>query len=158
MTDWLLRRAHRQVQLTLVLLNPDIPFLCNNANSVDPDQLKPTDLELHCLSFCMWMCVNKLDQVLVFISRKLEVGVGSYFFQHGKKGKRTVRGVPKSQKVQGVQQSQTAPFLRHQEEEETEKKQRSANRTNVQKTPRLALSSPSKVIAMLKELKNTRRK
>ena len=34
--------------------------------------------------------------------------------------------------------------------------QTSANRTNVQKTLRSALSSPSKVIAMLKGLKNTR--
>ena len=33
--------------------------------------------------------------------------------------------------------------------------QTSANRTNVRKAPRLALSSPSEVIAMLKGLKNT---
>ena len=36
------------------------------ANSVDPDQLapKPTDLNLHYLSFSMWICVNNLDQVI----------------------------------------------------------------------------------------------
>ena len=54
---------------------------------------------------------------------------------HAKKGKR---------KVQGVPQSQTAALPRHKEEEETD------NRTE---TLRLALSSPSEVIAMLKGLK-----
>ena len=47
--------------LTLVLLNPDIPCLskqCRSrsvgfANSVDPDQKKPTDLDLHCLPLSM---------------------------------------------------------------------------------------------------------
>ena len=36
------------------------------ANSVDPDQLaskKPTDLDLHCLPFSMWIYINNLDQV-----------------------------------------------------------------------------------------------
>ena len=44
------------------------------------------------------------------------------------------------------------------EEEETEKNKTSANRTNVRKALRLALSSPIEVIAMLKGLKNTRTK
>ena len=35
--------------LTLVLLNPDIPCL-------DPN---PTDLDLHCLSFSIWIYINK---------------------------------------------------------------------------------------------------
>ena len=37
------------------------------ANSVDPDQLaskKPTDLDLHCLSWSMCICINTLDQVI----------------------------------------------------------------------------------------------
>ena len=63
-----------------------------------------------------------------------------------KKGKR---------KVQGVPQSQTAALLRHQEEIDN---QTSANGTNVRKALRLALSSPSEVIAMLKGLKNPRTK
>ena len=66
-----------------------------------------------------------------------------------KKGKR---------KVQGVPQSQTAALPRHQEEEETDKSKKSTNRTNVRKALRLALSSPSEVIAILKGLKNTRTK
>ena len=59
-----------------------------------------------------------------------------------KKGKR---------KVQGVPQIQAAALPRHQEENQT-----SANRTNVRKALRSALSSPSEVIAMLKGLKNIR--
>ena len=55
-------------------------------------------------------------------------------------------------KVQRVPQSQTAALPRHQEEEETENS-KSTNRTNVRKALRLALSSPSEVIAMLKGLK-----
>ena len=63
-----------------------------------------------------------------------------YTFRRDKKGKR---------KVQGAPQSQAAVLPRHQEEEETR-----ANHTNVQKTLRLALSSPSEVITMLKGLTN----
>ena len=56
-------------------------------------------------------------------------------------------------------QSQTAALPRHQEEGETDKtNQISTNRTNVQKALRLALSSPSEVIAILKGLQNTRTK
>ena len=78
--------------------------------------------------------------------------------------KRLVRHQKSKRKVQGVPQSQAAAVPRHQEEEETDKKgkwkvqgikQTSANRTNAQ---RLALSSPSAVITMLKGLKNTRTK
>ena len=48
---------------TLVLLNPDIPCL---ANSVDQDQLleKLTDLDLHCLSFSLWIYINNLEKVI----------------------------------------------------------------------------------------------
>ena len=52
------------ILLTLVLLNPDIPSLCNN---VDPDQLaseKPTDLDLHCLPISIRIYINNLDQVI----------------------------------------------------------------------------------------------
>ena len=37
------------------------------ANIVDPDQLaseKPTDLDLQCLSFSMWIYINNLDQII----------------------------------------------------------------------------------------------
>ena len=47
----------------LGLLNPDMPCL---ANSVGPDQLaseKPADLDLHCLSFSMQICIGHLGQV-----------------------------------------------------------------------------------------------
>ena len=44
---WLLVRYTQY--LTIVLLNPDIPAF---ANSVDPD-VKPTDLDLHCLPLSM---------------------------------------------------------------------------------------------------------
>ena len=61
-------------------------------------------------------------------------------------------------KVQGVPQSQTAALPRHQEEEETDKSKQAQIEQNVRKTLRLALSSPSEVIAILKGLKNTRTK
>ena len=47
-------------------------------------------------------------------------------------------------------QSQTAALPRLQEEEETDKHQTNANRTNARKAQRLALSFPSEVIAVLK--------
>ena len=37
------------------------------ANSVDPNHLaskKPTDLDLHCLPFSMWIYINNLDQII----------------------------------------------------------------------------------------------
>ena len=52
-------------------------------------------------------------------------------------------------KVQGVPQSKAAAHPRHEEEEETEQNQTSANQTNIRKAQRLALSSLSEVIAML---------
>ena len=57
-------------------------------------------------------------------------------------------------------QSQAASRPRHQEEEETDKIQRSTIRTNVQKALRSALSSPSEVIVMLKgkQTKKTKQK
>ena len=53
-------------------------------------------------------------------------------------------------------QSQNAALPRQQEEEETDKSKQA--QINVRKALRLALSSPSEVIAMLKGLKNTRTK
>ena len=50
-------------------------------------------------------------------------------------------------------QSQTAAFPRLQEEEETDKTKQAQIEQNVRKALRLALSSPSEVIAMLKGLK-----
>ena len=58
-------------------------------------------------------------------------------------------------KAQGVPQSQTAALPRPQEEEETDKPKQAQT---VRKALRLALSSPSEVIAILKGLKNTRTK
>ena len=46
-----------------------------SADSVDPDQF-PTDLDLHCLPLSIWICVNKMDQV-IWLAEKLEVGVTS---------------------------------------------------------------------------------
>ena len=47
----------------MVLLNLDVPHFANN---VESDQLanKPTDLDLHCLSLNMWICINNRDQVI----------------------------------------------------------------------------------------------
>ena len=47
--------------LTLVLLNPDIPCLCNG---LVPDQLASLDLVLHCLPSNMWIYSNNPDQVI----------------------------------------------------------------------------------------------
>ena len=55
-------------------------------------------------------------------------------------------------------QSQTAALFRHQEEEETAKTKQAQIEQTYKKTLRLALSSPSEVIAMLKGPKNTRTK
>ena len=42
--------------LTLLLLNTrTCPVL---ANRIDPDHLKPTDLDLHCLSLNMWISIK----------------------------------------------------------------------------------------------------
>ena len=63
-----------------------------------------------------------------------------------KKGKR---------KVQGVPQSQAIALPRHQEEEEIDKSKTSNNQINVRKALRLAISSPSEVIAVLKGREDT---
>ena len=48
--------------LTLLLQNTTCPVL---ANSVDPEQLeKPTDLDLHGLSFNMWISIKNPDHVI----------------------------------------------------------------------------------------------
>ena len=61
-----------------------------------------------------------------------------------KKGKR---------KVQGVPQSQTAALPRPQEEEETDKSKQAQTEQTYEKALWLALSSPSEVIAILKDWK-----
>ena len=50
--------------LTFVLLNPDIPCLCKLYIQISWLPKKPTDLDLHCLSFIMWIYINNLDQVI----------------------------------------------------------------------------------------------
>ena len=37
---------------------------------------KPTDLDLHCLPFSIWIYINNLDQV-IWLAENLEVGVAS---------------------------------------------------------------------------------
>ena len=44
--------------LTLVLLNPDKPCLCKQCRSRSVGFWKPTDLDLHCLSLSIWICIN----------------------------------------------------------------------------------------------------
>ena len=61
-------------------------------------------------------------------------------------------------KVQGVPQSQTAALPRHQEEEETDKTKQAQIEQTYQKAPRLALSTPSEVIAILKWPKKPKNK
>ena len=51
------------------------------ANSVDPDQLaseKPADLDLHCLSFSMQICIGHLGQVIWLAEIRSECGVLIY--------------------------------------------------------------------------------
>ena len=50
-----------RLNLTLLLLNTTCPVL---ANSVDPDQLVPTDLGLLYLSLNIWLSIKNLDQVI----------------------------------------------------------------------------------------------
>ena len=52
-----------------------------------------------------------------------------------------------------VPQSQAAAHPSHEEEEETDKTKQAQIKQTYEKAPRLALSSPSEVIAMLKGLK-----
>ena len=56
-------------------------------------------------------------------------------------------------KVQGVPQSQTAALPRPQEEEETDKSKQAQTEQTYEKHKKLALSTPSEVIAILKGLK-----
>ena len=46
-----------------LLLDWHYKFTYLLANSADPDQ-KPTDLDLHCLPWNIWICINNLDQVI----------------------------------------------------------------------------------------------
>ena len=49
------------VMLKLVLLNQDMPCLCKQCRSRSVGFW--TDLDLHCLPFSIWICINNLDQV-----------------------------------------------------------------------------------------------
>ena len=46
--------------LTLVVLSPDIYCLCKQCRSRSVK--KPTDLDLQCLPFSIWICMNNLEQ------------------------------------------------------------------------------------------------
>ena len=51
--------------LTLVLLNPDITCLykqCRSRSVISWLLKKPTDVDLHCLSLSIWICINNMDQ------------------------------------------------------------------------------------------------
>ena len=48
--------------LTLVLLNPDTPYLCKQCRSDHWLLKRPTDLDLHCLSLSIWICMNTFDK------------------------------------------------------------------------------------------------
>ena len=50
--------------LTVVLLSPDIPCLYKQCRSRSVGLKKPTDLDLHYLPLSIWICINKLDQVI----------------------------------------------------------------------------------------------
>ena len=56
----------RRHPLTLVLLNEPRYILPLQTVQIQISWLlqKPTDLDLHCLSFSMWRCVNNLHQVI----------------------------------------------------------------------------------------------
>ena len=59
------------------------------ANSVDPDQLaskKPTDLDLHCLSFSMWIYISNLDQKSDWLRIKSRCGILIYSAGQGLRG------------------------------------------------------------------------
>ena len=61
LSSWKCRGVHCIILLTLVLLDWICPVF---ANSVDADKSaskKLTDLNLHCLSFSMWICSYNLD-------------------------------------------------------------------------------------------------
>ena len=49
--------------LTLDLLNPDMPCLCKQCRSKSVG-FPPTDLDLHCLPFSIWICINNVDKVI----------------------------------------------------------------------------------------------
>ena len=56
------------------------------SNSVGPDQ-KPTDQDLHRLSFSMWICISNLDQV-IWLADKIRSGSGILLYsawQHWRK-------------------------------------------------------------------------
>ena len=46
--------------LLRVLTKPKV----DEFNPCPAEQEKPTDLDLHCLSFCMWIYINDLDQAI----------------------------------------------------------------------------------------------
>ena len=52
------------LSLTLVLLNWDIPCLCKQCRSRSVVLKKPTDLDLQCLPFRMWIYSNNPVQVI----------------------------------------------------------------------------------------------
>ena len=65
------------VHLTLVLLNPDKPCLCKQCRSISWFLKKPNDLNLHCLSFSMWLKMYQQSGSSNVIGWNLERGVAS---------------------------------------------------------------------------------
>ena len=50
--------------ISLVLLNPDIHCLCKQCRSRSVGFKMPTDLDLHCLSLSIQICINNVNQVI----------------------------------------------------------------------------------------------
>ena len=65
--------------LTLVLPNLDMQVPLGTVKiQISWLLKKPSDMDLHCLSLSMWICINNLDIVIRLIEQ-LEVGVTSLF-------------------------------------------------------------------------------
>ena len=118
-------------------VSESLPFMYTKVDCSGPPIYKVKERETKCMGMFVYLFSDQIS-----LSKMVHD-------MPKKKGKRKVREVP---------QSQTVALPRHQEEEETDKSKQAQIEQTVRKSPRLVLSSPSEVIAMLKGLKNTRTK
>ena len=71
------------MKLTLVQVNPDMSCLCKQCRSRSVGFLKkPTDLDLHCLPFSIWIYINNLDQV-IWLAENIRIGRGILIYSAG---------------------------------------------------------------------------
>ena len=63
-------RLNKWVELTLVLLNPDIPCLCKQSTSRSADFWRSQLIWICTVSFSMWICINNLDDVIWLADNK----------------------------------------------------------------------------------------